>query len=273
MPLKSILDTIDDLSEESKALYAETKVGDKTVFVLDVDGIDDHPKVRGVITANRENVRKRDAYKAEADLLKARLEGLPEDFDADAYEALKAQADGKAPAKTDEQVAQVRQQLERKHQTEIGKKDERITSLEGTVRRILVDDGLTKALLEANVSKEFLPAAKALLKEKGVVKLSEEDGTFAATVETDMGPMSLGKYVGEWATGDEGKAFVAKPSGGDATGGTGGRDTTPNPWAKDTKNLTKQGEMLKANPGKARLLMKAAGLSDAEIDQRAPRAA
>lgn len=268
MPLKSILETIDDLSEDTKALYAEQKVGDRTVYVLDVDGIDDHPKVRGVVTANRENVRKRDAYKGELDTLRARLEGLPEDFDHDAYEALRAQAEGKAPPKTDEQVAQVRSQLERKHQTEIGKKDERISSLEGTVRRILVDDGLTKALLDANVSKEFLPAAKALLKEKGVVKLSEEDGQFSATVETDMGPMTLGKYVSEWAGGDEGKAFVAKPTGGDARGGEG-KHSGPNPFKRGDAafNATEQGRIVKADPAKAKRLMQQAGWSEQEISR------
>lgn len=57
MGLKAILETIDDLSEETRSLYSEQKVGEKTVFVLNVEDIDNHPKVRGVITANNENKR------------------------------------------------------------------------------------------------------------------------------------------------------------------------------------------------------------------------
>lgn len=42
--------------------------------------------------------------------------------------------------------------------------------------------------------------------------------------------------------------------------GSGAQSGEPNPWAKDTFNLTKQGQMLKSNPEQAKRLMAAAGV-------------
>jgi hypothetical protein len=61
----------------------------------------------------------------------------------------------------------------------------------------------------------FIKAATAML--QGQVKLGD-DGT--AYVETSMGPKVLGDFVKSWAS-SEGAAFVTKPQGGGASGGTG----------------------------------------------------
>jgi hypothetical protein len=99
----------------------------------------------------------------------------------------------------------------------------------------------------------------ALLKSKGAVKLVEEDGEFKAQVETDMGPMPLSNYVKDWAGGDEGKIYVKKPTGGDATGGNG-QKFTDNPFDPKNPNLTKQQELIAANDAKARQMAQAAGV-------------
>jgi hypothetical protein len=263
MAIKTILDTLDGAPE---ALHSEYKEVDGK-FVLDIDGVDAHPAVANLKSAHERQKQTNKTLSTELTAAKARLEGLPEDFDLDAYEALKTQAEGKAPAKTDEQVAQVRQQLERKHQADLAKKDERIATLEGAVTKATIDDGLSKALDEAGVDPAFKPAAMALLKSKGAVKLVEEDDQFKATVETDMGPMPLAGYVKDWAGGDEGKIFIKKPTGGDASG-SDGRKTEVNPWAKDTMNLTAQGQIIRADRAKAQRFMKAAGIPDATINQR-----
>ncbi|WP_116654415.1 hypothetical protein [Pelagibacterium sediminicola] len=265
MGLKTILDSIDDLPEEHRAFYVEE--GDK--FVLDLEGIDDHPKVRGLVTANRENVRKRDQYKAEVESLRARLDGLPDEFDAEAYEALKQQAEGKEPPKTDEQVTRVREQLERKHQADLAKKDERISALEGSLRRAAIDEGLSKALDEASIDAKHKPKLISYLKDIGNIKIEEADGEFRAVVETDMGPTSLSRFVSDWAGTDDGKDYVAKAPPMDAPGSKGkGGTGEKNPWASDSHNLTRQGELVRADPDKARQFMRAAGLSDSQISQR-----
>lgn len=254
MALKTILDTLDDVPE---ALHAEYKEVDGK-FVLDLEGIDAHPTVVNLKTAHERQKQSNRTLTAELTAAKARLEGLPDDFDVDAYETLVQQAEGKAPPKPDEQVIQVRQQLERKHKSELDKKDERIATLEGAVTKATIDDGLSKALDEAGIDPAFKPGAMALLKSKGSVKLIEEDGQFKAQVETDMGPMPLPGFVKEWSGSDEGKIYVKKPTGGDAPG-SDGRKVEANPWAKDTFNLTKQGEIARADPTKAQRLKAAAG--------------
>lgn len=264
MAIKAILDDLDDAPETIRDQYEE-KDGK---FILSVDGVDSHPTVATLKNAYERVKADKKRLGDEIDMLKARLEGLPDDFDAQAYEALKAAAEGKEPPKADEQVAQVRGQLERKHAADLAKKDERIATLEAEVRRRAIDDGLMGALVEANIDKPYLPAAKALLKDKGVIKLIEEDGKFDATVETDMGPMPLSKFVSDWAAGDEGKVFVSQARGADAKGGGGGRPGEVNPWKKETFNMTEQGNIFRQDRGKAERLMRAAGLSDNEIRSR-----
>ncbi|WP_182086949.1 hypothetical protein [Aureimonas sp. ME7] len=128
------------------------------------------------------------------------------------------------------------------------------------ISKLLVDDGLTKALIEAGVGKEYLKAAKAMLKDS--VKILHEDGTYRAVVETDMGEDDVGKFVQNWSQSDEGKVFISKPTGGDAKGGDGQR-FGDNPF--DTKggtvkpNLTKAQELIASNPEKARQMAKAVG--------------
>lgn len=94
-------------------------------------------------------------------------------------------------------------------------------------RRLLVDNGLTEALVANNVAPQFLPAAKALLAGQVTVK-AEGDNRLAV-----VGDKSLGDFVKEWSQGDNGKPFVAAPGnggggapGGKAGGGTGAKTMT-----------------------------------------------
>lgn len=92
-------------------------------------------------------------------------------------------------------------------------RDEAAKSLEGETaftQKLLVDNGLTEALVAANVAKQFLPAAKALL--AGQVTLKVEGENRVAMV----GDKSLADFVGEWAKGDDGKHYVAAPANGGA---------------------------------------------------------
>ncbi|MFC3628218.1 hypothetical protein ACFOM8_02025 [Paracoccus angustae] len=259
MALKTIIDNLDDVPEVLKAEY--TEIDGK--YVLDLEGIDGHPSVVNLKTAHERQKQANRTMQSELTAARARLEGLPDDFDADAFEALQQQAEGKPPQKTEEQVAQVRQQLEKKHSAELTKKDQRIAVLEGAVTKATIEDGISKALDEAGVDPAFKPGAMALLRSKGAVKLVEEDGQFKAQVETDMGPMPLANYVKDWSGSDEGKIYVKKATGGDALGGQGNR-FTDNPWDSSNgkkPNLTKQQQIIQENPAKARQMAQAAGIT------------
>jgi len=86
----------------------------------------------------------------------------------------------------------------------------------GFVQKLLVDNGLTEALVKANVAKQFLPAVKAMLSGQVALKV---DGENRVAV---VGDKPLADFVGEWAKGEDGKHYIAAPAngGGGAQGGT-----------------------------------------------------
>lgn len=256
MALKAKVDSLDSVEAEFHALYEE-KDG---TYVLAIDGIDQHPGAQALKSAlDRERTQRR-TLSEKLTAAEARLDGLPDDFDADAYEALRQQADGKEAPQLDERLNAQKAQLEAKWAKEREKTDAERAKLRSTLNRVMVDEGLTKALLDAGVDKTFLPAAKALLKEKGQIKLVEDDDdvqVFADDGVNDRTPLT--DYVRAWATQDEGKPFIAKPTGGDAKGGNAPR-FADNPFAKDSFNRTKQAELINENPIKARQMAEAAGV-------------
>lgn len=254
MALKAVLDSLDSIDAALHEHYRE--VDDK--FVLQIDGVRDHPDTQA-LKAALERVRKeKKDLVTEHEAATARLEGLPDDFDGDTYEALRADAEGKDPAKPDDQLVRVRDQLERKHADAIGKKDTEIAKLRGTIERLTIDDGLSRAMDDANIDGKHKKKLAPYLKAIGKIKLEENDEGFAAQVDTDMGPVSLAKFVSDWAGSDDGKEYVGKPKGLDASG-SDGRRVDANPWAKDSFNLTKQGEIARTDPAKAQRLKAAAG--------------
>lgn len=91
----------------------------------------------------------------------------------------------------------------------------------GYTRGLLVDQGLTAALMDAGVKNPVhLKAAAALLKSGNAIEVKVDGGTRSAVV----GDKPLADFVKAWSQSDEGKAFVsATPnSGSGAGGGSGG---------------------------------------------------
>ncbi len=191
MALKVALETLDDLDEALHPLYTE-KDGR---FVLEVDGIDDHPDVANLRNAYQaEKTKRQDQGQKLADAL-AKLEAKPNPTKAD-----------------DAEIMRLREALE----AERDQWKTKATELEGTVYKLTVEGQLDAAIRDAGISEPaFHKAAKRLLSD--VVKVN--DGK--PVVETDMGPLALSEYVKRWAS-SEGAAFVSKPAGGGATGSKGG---------------------------------------------------
>jgi chromosome segregation ATPase len=81
-------------------------------------------------------------------------------------------------------------------------------------RKLLVENGLTEALVQANVAPQFMPAARALLEKQVQVKADGDDR------KAVVGDKSLGDFVTEWSQSDQGKVFIAAPT-------NGGGGTTP----------------------------------------------
>lgn len=103
--------------------------------------------------------------------------------------------------------------LEKTYKSETEKLTKTLSERESSLTNILIDGGLTEAMAKVGVRPELMGAAKALLKSGAIVK----DGAAL------LGDKPLAEAVAAWATGDEGKHFVAAPAstGGSAAGGSG----------------------------------------------------
>ncbi|MFN4296789.1 MAG: hypothetical protein ACK4FB_08095 [Brevundimonas sp.] len=270
MALQSIVTDIDAVDEAVRDHYVETD----GKWVLQIEGVKDHPDAQALRRALERVRQEKAALQTEHDAAKARLDGLPDDFDASAYETLKAQADGKEPLKTDEQLVRVREQLERKHADAVAKKDAEIGKLQGAIEKLTIEDGLSRAMDEANIDPKHKKKLAPYLRSLGKIKMHEDDGEFSAEVDTDMGPVSLTKFVSDWAGSDDGKEYVGKPTGLDSRG-SDGRRMEGNPFAKTNWNKTEQGRVMNADRAKAERMAKAAGFPslDRAIQASAPLAA
>lgn len=214
MALKALYATADDIPEAHKELYSEAADGR---FVLDIEDVDNHPKVRGVITANAENKRKAQERQTKIEELEGKISGLPEDFDADEWTRLKS------GAKPDEQIQALKDQhtravaaLTAKHKADLdaatAQIGERDSYIDGQTRR----DALTAALDEAG----FDPIHKGLLIDHLGPKIKvrrEDDGRRVAFADTDLGEVAPLDFAKEYAA-KAGKPYLAKASGPGAPG-------------------------------------------------------
>jgi hypothetical protein len=265
MALRALIETLDDVPEDIRGEYKEQKQGDKTVFVLDVEGVDMHPSVINLKTAHERQKQTNKTLTTDLAALRGRVEGLPDDFNADEYERMKALAEGKEGPKPEEQIARVRDQLERKHATEIQKKDDQIAKLSGTINRVTVEEGLSKALDAAGIDPKHKNKLVPYLKSIGKIDLEEDEGNYTAIAQTDMGPVPLARFVSEWAVSDDGKDYVAPAKGGDAPGNHRLRNGESNPFGKQAWNKTEQGKMVRIDRKKAENFAQAAGFKNLDV--------
>lgn len=287
MTLQAVLEPSDfeDVPEAVRGEYKKQTVkkdGKETeIYVLDVSGINEHPTVQGLKSGFDRSRGQVNELKTRVAELEGKLKDLPDDFDPahivemrDRIAELEAELaadDDKNPEKKKERGRLLEQKianLEKKHADAIAAKDKEIAKRDQRIERMLVDDGLTKALIDAGVAPKFMKAAKALLRQDA--KVVNEGDEPKAIVETDMGPVSLAKYVSDWAESDEGKEYVekAKGSGGSGSGKNGDRDIKVNPFDSKTMNLTEQGKIIQSDRTLARKLMVDAKWSQDKIDKR-----
>jgi len=92
-----------------------------------------------------------------------------------------------------------------------------LASESGFTQKLLLDNGLTDALVKVGVANQFLPAVKAMFGTQAKIIV---DGDARKAV---IGDKELSEFVSSWATSDEGKHYIAAPGngGGGASGGAG----------------------------------------------------
>lgn len=197
MALKTVIETTDGLDEAIAALYTESD----GKFILDIEGVDEHPEVASLRNAYQRTKDDREKAKKDAADLKARIAELEKEApDTAATQAKMAALEAK-----------------------LAEAEAKAGEWQGKYTGITRDQSLQNALQQAGITEPaFLKAATAML--SGEVKLGE-DGT--AYVESTMGPKVLGDYVKAWAA-SEGAAFVTKPQGAGVKGGeNNGTPTAP----------------------------------------------
>jgi len=290
MALKAVLtpDEYEALDDGFRAQYKQTQSGDH--WVLDLEGVDDHPVVKGMATTLRKfkevapdaNVLK--TRFTEHDTLKADLEALQETWKELEAEEVREQlkrleelekGDGKVDVAA--QIDSAKAVLERKHaralqdvETKRATLEKQLTDREQYISDLILEQELEAGLAHIKAIEELRPGAKALIRAR--YKLSaerEEDEVtgkprYKGVVKTDLGENSVADFFERWQTEPEAEPYL--PASGNAgtgsksgDGGGGGRKT--NPWAKDTFNLTEQGKLVRDNPALAKQMAAAAGKS------------
>jgi len=149
--------------------------------------------------------------KAKNSELLAKLKKAQKDATIDPADHAALQAELEA---TEEKLVQAEKDL-KAAQTEADKIKKQFDTESKVAHNLLVDNGLSQALLEAGVKKaSYLKAAKAMLAGQVILKAEGENRI------AKVGDKPLAEFVKEWAATDEGKAFVDAP--GNAGGGAGG---------------------------------------------------
>lgn len=111
--------------------------------------------------------------------------------------------------------------LEKDSGTQLAALSKQVESETGFTKSLLVDNGLSSALVKAGVEPAFLDAVKAML--KGQVNVVT-DGTNGENRRAVVGDKPLSDFITGWAASDAGKHFVKAPvnGGGGAAGGGAG---------------------------------------------------
>lgn len=131
--------------------------------------------------------------------------------------------------------------LKAKHAAEMAAKDAELSKERAARDKLVLDNGLSSALDGAGVPAELKPAVLAMLRaqHKGAVEISA-DGDFVGK----LGDKPIADFVGEWAKSDAAKPFISSNNnGGGAPGGKGGGKSADNPYLKESRNKTRQGQL------------------------------
>ena len=213
MALKTVLQSLDGVDDAVQSLYVEAD----GAFVLDLEGIDQHPEVVNLRTAHERQKADNSTLRQERDAARA-----------DLANATKGKPDEAA-------LVAERQQYEAKINELTGKLDD----ANGKITSMTRDTALKTALAEAGISNPvFVKAATAMLRDQ--IKM---DGD-APVVEGAMGPKPLADFVKGWAASDEGKAFVSPPAGGGAKGAEqGGQKPLSEMGDAERLELARQGKL------------------------------
>lgn len=207
MALKLVLETLDNVSDALKEFYVEHD--GKFHLDTDADSVRCHRDVTPL--ANAYDRVKVDLQNAKNEAAEAKRKAAPDDFDPETWKKLK---DGKTDdAAHQRQLVELRKTLEAERDDWKGKFEGEVTK----GRKAKINAELTDALSSAGIATpQFVKAARALLEPR--VAMDSDD----VSIDIGLGPMTIAEGIKRWASGEEGKPFVAPAKGGGEQGNNTG---------------------------------------------------
>lgn len=265
------VDNLDGVPEQYRPFYAEGEEG----FDLDADlkaAITSGANLSTTVEKERKKAaqaeRELKAFKALADT-PDKIAELIQTARAEAAEeiaSLKKLVDEKGDAR--QQFEKLKSDMEAAHRKALDAKDAQVSSIEGSLRKYLIENAAIAAISEAKGKvKPLLPAVASRL------KLFQESGEYVVrVVDNDGDPRGDGKggyldikgLVAELREdGDYSPLFEASGVSGSGAQGRSAPSAilpagTKNPWDKGSLNLTEQMRLLRENPALAVKLQTAA---------------
>jgi hypothetical protein len=136
-------------------------------------------------------------------------------------------------------------------------------ALHGRLAQVQINQGALASAarrgLKPTAGADLAARARAVFRlEDGIPKAYEPDGQTPKLGRDGVSPLTLDEWVEGLAA--EAPHLFAENSGGGAHGGNAhaGGAFGDNPWKRETFNLTRQGEIMRKDPTRARALMSAA---------------
>lgn len=243
MALKLIVEKLDEVPEASRGLYVERD----GKFHLDVDGLEDTSGLKSALEKERQ---------ARKDLDK-RLAAL-KDVDPEEYRRLKDEADAKEREKLEKDADLKR--LSDKMTAKEREFSEKEAKLLGEIRTMRLDDSLKAAAIAHGVHKDYLDDFVTVLKARHV-KLGDDLKLQVLDADGDPSTLTLDDLMKDMKGKKPGYFEGSSSSGGGSQQHRGGGGGESNPWKKETFNLTKQGEIMEADPVRAKALAAEAGVT------------
>lgn len=233
MALQILVENQENIPEGMEEYY---KAQDSGKYILDVEGVDNHPDVHGLKSAYQKEKANREQAEKQYKEVKRKADLLPGDDEVDQdtlqqiFDRLKAGEDLLAPPdKNKLDPTKIKADIEKRYQKQLDELNSTIKTKDQMIRQSVIDSGLTSALAKNKVTNPtYQRAAKRLIEDQ--IKIKEEDGNVSAFVETDMGEIGLDQFVQNWTSLEEGSAFVDGNTGSGARG-AGGLGT-PSNWRK-----------------------------------------
>jgi hypothetical protein len=255
MALKFKFKTKEEIPAEHQPLYAERD----GAWVLDVDGAVEKAKL--------------DEFRTTNVALMKQLEDLKKRFDGIDPEQVRRLAEDKRKLEEEQALknGEVEKLIASRLQAARADSDRQLSALTSerdALNARLADVQINQRLIEAATRRglrgsaipDVTARARAVFRlDNGEPRAFEADGKTVRVGRNGSSPMTLDEWV-EGLVADAPHLFEGNSGGGASGGGSSGTAIIENPWKRETRNLTKQGEMLRKDPARARALAAAAGV-------------